>query len=98
MAYLLTPRFNMIDSTALIVFGILFAQGELLQAVLVFLGAVILSSLLQYFFNKNAKDKQWQSLADSGQKVAAIKRHRELYQSSLKEALDVVDAYQAKRK
>lgn len=98
MNYILAPRFNMIDSTAMIVFGILFAQGEFLQAVMMFLGAVILSSLLQHLFGKHAKDKEWQSLADTGQKVAAIKRHRQLYKSSLKEALDAVDAYTALKK
>ena len=98
MNYLLTPRFNMIDSTAMIVFGILFAQGEFLQAVMVFLGAVIFSSLLQHLFGKHAKDRQWQSFADSGQKITAIKVHRQLYQSSLKEALDAVDAYIALKK
>ena len=93
MNYLLTPRFNMIDSTAMIIFGILFAQGKFLQAVLVFLGAIFLSSLLQHFFGKYAKDKQWQSLADTGQKVSAVMLHRGLYNSSLKEAVDAVDAY-----
>lgn len=97
MKYILAPRFNMIDSTALIVFFTLFAQGKFLQAVLVFLGAIFLSSLLQHFFNKRGKEKQWQSLADSGQKVAAIKRHRELYGSTLKDALNAVDAYVAKQ-
>ena len=93
MNYILAPRFNMIDSTAMIVFGTLFAQGEFLQAVLVFLGAVTLSSLLQHLFGKHSKDKQWQALADAGQKVAAIKRHRELYNSTIKDALEIVDAY-----
>ncbi len=98
MNYLLAPRFNMIDSTAMIVFGILFSRGEFLKAVLLFLGAVVFSSLLQHLLGKHAKDKEWQSLADSGQKVAAIKRRRELYNSSLKEALDAVDAYIALKK
>lgn len=98
MNYLLAPRFNMIDSTAMICFGILFSRGEFLKAVLLFLGAVVLSSLLQYLLGKHAKDRQWQSLADTGQKVAAIKLHRQIYQSSLKEALDAVDAYTALKK
>lgn len=58
MKYILAPRFNMIDSTAMIMFGTLFAQGEILQAVLVFLGAVIISSALQFFYGKHAKDRQ----------------------------------------
>lgn len=98
MNYLLAPRFNMIDSTAMIIFGILFARGEFLQAVLTFLGAAIFSSLLQHLFSKHAKDRQWQSLADTGKKVAAIKLHRELYKSSLKEAHDAVCAYSALKK
>ena len=98
MKYILAPRFNMIDSTAMIMFGTLFAQGKILQAILVFLGAVIISSTLQFFYGKHVKERQWQSLADSGQKVAAIKCHRELYDSTLKDALDAVDAYVAKQR
>ena len=98
MKYILAPRFNMIDSTALIMIGILLAQSRFLQAVMVFLGAVFISSTLQFFYGKYAKDRQWQSLADNGQKIAAIKRHRELYKSTLKEAVDVVNAYETLKK
>lgn len=98
MNYLLALRFNMLDTTLICACGIYLGQGKYMTALVLMVVGVIVVSLLQHFFGKHAKDKQWQSLADTNQKVAAIQRYRKLYQSSLKEALDAVDAYQAKRK
>jgi len=39
------------------------------------------------------RDHEWMALARGGAKVAAIKRHREIHESSLKQALDAVNAY-----
>lgn len=52
-------------------------------------------SIQEFEREKVSKDLPWQQAADAGSYVLAIQRHRSIYNSTLKDAKDVVDAYLA---
>lgn len=86
-------RFSMIDSVCITAGAVYFTQGKFLYALMVFLFGVIVAVIVGYQDGNAKKDKKWKQFADGSQKVAAIREHRIVYGSSLKEALDAVDAY-----
>lgn len=62
--------------------------------VVAFAGALV-SVILQVIIDKKppSRDHKWQEAADAGLKVEAIKRHRAIYGSTLKNSHDVVSDY-----
>lgn len=94
MKFLTECRFNIIDSTFIAVVVSYLGQGHYLLAVLfAALGATI-NSLVEHY----GKNRLWQELLKAGQKVEAIRVHRTLFKSTLKDALEAVNAYEAKLK
>lgn len=106
MKFLLKHRFNYFDVFLLTAAVILFVRERyVLSAIVAFLGAlcVVLAELanikaeerrrLQREEDERNRQREWQSLADAGHKLEAIGRHRMLYGSSLKEALEAVEDY-----
>jgi ribosomal protein L7/L12 len=95
MSYFIERRFNILDAMVIAALSIFIAQGQFVLALITVCVGIFVALITQAYFGKRAKDRQWQVLARQDLKVRAIKRHRELYGSSLKEALDAVQAYQA---
>jgi len=79
---------------ALLVFY-LFLQGMFLQGIAVFLLAIVFVIYVERLIDKR-RDHVWKAKAAMGQKIEAIKLHRAIHGSTLKESLDAVEAYLAK--
>ena len=93
---IIEPRFNVIDTMMICAIGILIAQSQFLMAAAVGIAGMVITSTVSAVFGKRAKDRQWQLISKQGNTVGAIKKHRELYGTSLKQALDIVYAYEGK--
>lgn len=96
-------RFSYLDYLWLSAFLVLLMQHKFLLAFITLFVGALFSIYVEKKVNnmaeklaemeKQNKDAIWQAEADLGRKVNAIKKHRELFGSSLKEAHDVVKAY-----
>lgn len=97
-------RFSYLDYVWLSAFLVLFMQHKFLLAFIALFIGVLLSIYIERKINnmvakklaamdKQNKDAEWQVEADLGRKINAIKKHRALFGSTLKEAHDVVKAY-----
>lgn len=95
MKFLLDKRFNMLDATAIAIVAIYVSHGEWVSALVALVVGVSVALLAEHFLY-NYKDSPWKFLADSGQKVAAVKEYRTIYGSTLTEALAAVDRYLGK--
>lgn len=97
-------RFSYLDYFWLSASLVLLIQHKFLLAFIAFFVGILFSVYVERKVNnmvveelialiKQNKDAEWQAEADSGGNVLAVKKHRELYGSSLKEAVDAVKAY-----
>lgn len=92
-------RFSHLDVIWLLLSFHFFTNGRWLEGLLAFFVGILISIYIERWVKLNdtsAKDKIWQAYADAGKKVEAIKRHRALYGTSLKDALHAVDLYLSK--
>ena len=92
---IIEPRFSIIDTMLICVVGLLIAQSMFLAATCAAVIGMGITGFIGAVFGKRAKDKQWQLLMRQDRKIEAIKMHRFLYNTTLKDAKEVVDAYQA---
>ena len=95
--YLFQNRFSMFDNIVISSSATLILQGRWLIALIIFVMGAIFCILMQSHLLLKAKNKEWQELVVSeesaGSNVPAIKKHRELFGTGLKEAVDAVRAY-----
>ena len=96
LRFITQVRFSYLDYVWLSAFFMLFVQHRFLLAFLAFFVGVLFSAYLEKRIRDKdtpSKDAVWQESAKNGFPITAIKLHRQLYGSSLKEAKDAVDAY-----
>ena len=93
-----TKRFSFFDSIVISSICILLAQGRFITACAVMVVGPLVAVLVERAIGKRSKDKKWKAFSDNGQRVMAIKTHRELYGSTLKEAYDAVINYEKTKK
>lgn len=89
----ITKQYRPIEVMFLVVAGIMINQGQLLLGGIIIILYLIIEGFIQLTFDKQARDKPWKALADMDRMVDAIKTHRQIYGSTLKEAHDVVRNY-----
>lgn len=104
LRFITQVRFSYLDYAWLSAFFVLFMQHKFLLAFLAFFVGILFSVYIERKVHrvsqeeidkleKAAKDKKWQWYADQNRKIDAIKAHRLLFGSSLKESHDVVKEY-----
>lgn len=108
MDYLTRPRLNYLDLCWMSSFMGLVMTGRIVAGLVVcILGAftsvmlekISRNALLDKFAAEQRKrEKIWQDRADAGYRIEAIKLHREIYGSTLKEAMHAVDMHIGQRK
>lgn len=102
MEYIFKNRFSLFDTTIITVFTVMLMQNRWITALLVFLIGTMVSGFFNAVLNGvmrvRAMNQEWQALVPSndGSLVPAIKRHRELFNSDLKTAVETVRAYRDK--
>lgn len=90
LQYITKERHSHFDLTWLLLSFYCFVQGMFTLGLILYFGGVLLSVALITIAGRDAK---WHRLAKLGYKVEAIKEHRRVYGSSLRDALDAVEAY-----
>jgi hypothetical protein len=98
MKYLLEKRFNFIDSVAISAMCIYISQGNFKMALVAACVGALVNIIAQIFYGKWSMDRQWQKMTRERGRVLGIKMHRELYNSSLRDALEAVTQYEARIK
>ena len=91
-------RFNIIDLIGTSTVSIYLSRGQFVVALVASVIGVVLSLVLDGVFKLHAMNQQWQQLADAEQLVPAVKKHRELFGSSLKDAHHAVMEYKRRLK
>lgn len=101
LRFITQVRFSYLDYAWLSAFLVLCIQHKFLLAFLAFFVGILFSVYIerkvhrvsQEEIDRLDKDKKWQWYADQNRKIDAIKAHRLLFGSSLKESHDVVKEY-----
>jgi ABC-type multidrug transport system fused ATPase/permease subunit len=100
MEFLIKHRFSYIDLLCMSIISSLLGAGYYLLSALILLIAVPIVVLIEHYFGEEAKkkelDKQWQNHVHAQRLVEALRTHRTIYGSSLKEAHDIVRKYQSR--
>lgn len=93
---LLKPRYSIVEGACLVGFAIALSRGDWFNAAIIVAIWLLLSILIdrnsmkRQIEEQDAKDKVWQDFARQDRLVDAIKEHRRIYGSGLKEAKDIV--------
>lgn len=95
MKFLLQPRLSYLDLVWIIPSVHFIQAGKPLVGILWVVVGAVLSVLITRVAEYKPRDEEWQSLAHD-QYVEAIKRYRNIYGSTLKEAMKKVDDYRSR--
>lgn len=100
MNFIFEPRLSLFDSACTSAMAILLYRGQWMLALGIAIIGVLFSQLTIGAIALRAMNKQWQCLVPTGNEslVPAIKKHRELFNTGLKEAVDAVRAYRDNKK
>lgn len=97
MEYLFKNRFSLFDSTIISVCIIMFLQQRWITTLIVFVVGTAISGFISMVMKNVARvrsmNRKWQCLAEIGDRVGAIKLHRQLFFTSLEQAKTIVDAH-----
>ena len=98
MKYLLQKRFNMVDMIGGSVVSIYISRGEVAIGLLLGVIGAFISIVYTGIYSLRYMNQQWQTISDQGNRVGAIKKHRELFKTGLKEAVEAVQRYESNRR
>ena len=98
MKFLFSHRFNLIDMVGCAALSVLVSTGQLLMALVVGIIMASISAISRCVITFHLANRQWQRLVDEQPDylIPAIKKHRELFGSTLKDAYEVVVDYRDK--
>lgn len=88
--YITKHRHSHFDLIWLLTAFYFFIQNAFMLGLIVLISGSLISVVLGVIV---AKDAEWRRLASCGYRVEAIKEHRRVYGSTLKEAKDAVEDY-----
>lgn len=101
--FLMKYRFSFIDVLWIMITAQLFINGMFLFGIASAAIGAAFTILTEMKLKKNAenekqslKDLEWKKLADDGHVIDAIRRHRSLYDTGLKDARDAIFIYLGK--